>query len=341
MKALLEKLQKLESSALSNILSTETGEALQQLRIEYLGKKSSLSDVLKNLKNLDAKDKAVIGEQANFLRNKLLDAFQTSTNKIQARIVEKKIETDRVDITLPGYRRKLGSIHPLIKVRKRILDIFLGIGFALVDGPEVDTEFCNFEALNVPADHPARDMQNTLYVEPGLVLRTQTSTVQIRTMLDQAPPIKIVAPGAVYRNETVDATHSCMFHQVEGLYIDENVTMEDLKGTLEYFAQEFLGAKIRLRSSFFPFTEPSVEVDFTCIFCKGNGCRICQQTGWIEVLGAGMVHPSLYEKVGYPKDKYSGFAFGIGIERLAMLLFGIDDIRLFYTNDLRFLEQYI
>ena len=341
--SLLERLKDLQQSAGPEFRSADSLQALQSLNTKYLGKKGLVSEILKGLKDVDGKDRPKVGQAANKLRDELGEIIGSCNEALENAAIDAKVQAERVDVTLPGRRKSIGSVHPLQQVRDRIVGVFTSLGFSVVSGPEVETEFCNFEALNVPADHPARDMQDTLYVRPGIVLRTQTSSVQIRTMLSQKPPIKIVAPGAVFRNDDVDATHSPMFHQVEGLYVDEHVTMEELKGTLLYFAKKLFGEKteVRFRSSFFPFTEPSVEVDCTCVFCKGKGCRICKQSGWIEILGAGMVHPSLFEKVGYAKEtKLRGFAFGVGIDRVAMLLYGIDDIRLFFENDLRFLEQF-
>ncbi len=339
---LLDRLAELKTEANAKIQEITSEPQVQDLRTMYLGKKGKVSEVLKSLGDVDGKDRPKIGQEANELRDFLESELRSGQTRLETARIEAEIAKESIDITLSGMRAPLGALHPLMQVRDRMIDIFSGIGFSVVEGPEIETDFCNFEALNVPADHPARDMQDTLYVRENIVLRTQTSSVQIRTMLAEKPPIKVIAPGAVYRNDDVDATHSPMFHQVEGLYVDESVSLEELKGTLEYFAKEMFGpkTKIRLRNSYFPFTEPSVEVDCTCIFCKGRGCRICKQSGWIEILGAGMVHPSLFEKVGYPEGKYTGFAFGMGIERIAMLLYGVDDIRLFYENDIRFLEQF-
>ena len=339
---LLVELERLGNEARSFFEKSANLNDLQELRTKYLGKKGSLNGVLKGLKDLSSEERPKVGELANKLRIELEELLLKKQTEIKEKEINASIAKEYIDITLPGKRRQLGAIHPISRSFHLLEKIFRNIGFSVARGPEVETEFCNFEALNMPEAHPARDMQDSLYVCPGIVLRTQTSCVQIRTMLAQKPPLKIVAPGAVFRNDSVDASHSPMFHQLEGLYINENVTMEELKGTLEYFVKEMFGQKtqIRFRSSFFPFTEPSVEVDCSCVFCKGKGCSICKNTGWMEILGAGMVHPSLYEKVGYEKGKYSGFAFGIGVDRVAMLLYGIEDIRLLYENDLRFLEQY-
>ena len=349
---LLAELAELGKSAEPEFKQAESLSTLNDLRTKYLGKKGAVSDVLKSLKDVDGKDRPRVGEAANLLRDKLGQLFDATRAKLEAAEIAARVERERIDVTLPGRKRQPGARHPLIQTRGRLLQAFTKLGFSVVEGPEIDTDFCNFEALNIPADHPARDDQDSLFVREGIVLRTQTSSVQIRTMLSQEPPIKVVAPGAVYRKDDVDATHSPMFHQIEGLYVDKNVTLEELKGTIEFFCKELFGSRteIRLRSSYFPFTEPSVEADASCVFCSGKGCRVCKQTGWIEILGAGMVNPALYEKVGYqaehkgptyPERKYSGFAFGLGIERFAMMLYGIDDIRHFYENDVRFLEQFV
>ncbi len=310
---------------------------------KFLGKSGALSEVLKGLKEVNPTDRPKIGGLANQLRDSFEAAVGARIREFEGKEIEKKLAQERIDVTLPGRRKHIGGVHPLMQTQDRIIDIFTRLGFALISGPEVETDFCNFEALNVPPDHPARDMQDTLYLKQGNLLRTQTSSMQIRAMLAQKPPLRFVMAGAVYRSESVDATHSAMFHQLECLCVDKSVTMEELKGTLEFFAKEMFGAKtkIRLRGSYFPFTEPSVEVDCSCVFCKGTGCRICKQTGWIEILGAGMVNPIVFEKCGYPVGEYSGFALGMGIERIAMLVHGIHDLRLFYENDLRFLSQFL
>lgn len=310
---------------------------------KFLGKSGALSDVLKGLKDVSAADRPKIGGLANQLRDSFEKAVAARLADFENKEIERKLGSEKIDVTLPGRRKHIGGVHPLMQTQDRIIDIFTRLGFALITGPEVETDFTNFEALNVPADHPARDMQDTLYLKGGNLLRTQTSAMQIRAMLAQKPPLRFVMAGAVYRSESVDATHSAMFHQLECLCVDKNVTMEELKGTLEFFAKEMFGAKtkIRLRGSYFPFTEPSVEVDCSCVFCKGAGCKVCKQTGWIEILGAGMVNPAVFEKCGYPPGEYSGFALGMGIERIAMLVHDIHDLRLFYENDLRFLSQFL
>jgi phenylalanyl-tRNA synthetase alpha chain len=338
-----EKLLALKEEFEKGLATPSSVDELVLFKNKFLGKSGALSEVLKGLKDVSPADRPKIGGLANQLR----DSFDTSVaarlKEFENKEIEKKLSQEKIDVTLPGRRKHIGGVHPLVQTQDRIVDIFSRLGFALITGPEVETDFCNFEALNVPPDHPARDMQDTLYVKGGNLLRTQTSAMQVRAMLAQKPPLRLVMTGTCYRSESVDATHSASFHQLECLCVDKNVTMEELKGTLEFFAKEMFGAKtkIRLRGSFFPFTEPSVEVDCSCVFCKGKGCKVCKQTGWIEILGAGMVNPVVFEKCGYPAGEYTGFALGMGVERIAMLLHDIHDLRLFYENDLRFLSQFL
>jgi phenylalanyl-tRNA synthetase alpha chain len=340
--SILEKLKDLNVQFETGITKINSLDELLQFKAKFVGKTGALSEILKGLKDATAEERPKIGGAANVLRDSFEKGIQAKLKILENAEIEKKLASERIDVTLPGRRKHMGAVHPLIQTQDRIIDIFSRLGFALVSGPEVETEFCNFEALNVPADHPARDMQDTLYLKSGHLLRTQTSAMQIRAMLAQKPPLRLVMAGAVFRSENVDASHTAMFHQLECLCVDKNVTMEELKGVLEFFAKEMFGSrtKIRMRSSFFPFTEPSVEVDCSCVFCQGKGCKVCKQSGWIEILGAGMVNPAVFEKVGYAPGEYSGFALGMGIERVAMLLHDINDIRLFYDNDLRFLEQF-
>lgn len=337
-----EKLAALRTEFESGLPKINSSEELFQFKAKFLGKSGALSEVLKGLKDASPADRPKIGGLANELRDAFEAGVQARLRVIEDAEIGKKLQAERIDVTLPGRRKHMGGVHPLVQTQDRIIDIFSRLGFSLISGPEAETEFCNFEALNVPADHPARDMQDTLYLKGGNLLRTQTSAMQIRAMLAQKPPLRLVMAGAVFRSENVDASHAAMFHQLECLCVDKNVTMEELKGVLEFFAKEMFGAKtkIRMRGSFFPFTEPSVEVDCSCVFCGGKGCKVCKQSGWIEILGAGMVNPAVFEKVGYAPGEYSGFALGMGIERVAMLLHDINDIRLFYDNDLRFLEQF-
>ncbi len=339
-----ERLKELQQEALNQIEAAESLKELQDVKVSYLGKKGPITEVLRGMGKLSAEERPVIGQMANDVRGVISDQLEEKVAKLEELEVEKKLANESIDVTLPGRPTNTGSRHPLTAVVENIEDIFIGMGFEVAEGPEVETDYYNFEALNLPKEHPARDMQDTFYITEELLLRTHTSPVQARTMekFDGQGPVKIICPGKVFRRDDDDATHSHQFMQVEGLYIDEDVRMSDLKGVLLEFAKKFFGPdqKIRLRPSFFPFTEPSVEVDISCVMCKGDGCRICKDTGWIEVLGAGMVHPRVLEMGGFDSKKYSGFAFGMGVERLAMLKYGIDDIRHFYLNDKRFLEQF-
>lgn len=339
---ILKNLGSLEEKFLSEFSRIESHESLAVFKAQYLGKTGELSSILKSLKDIPPEQRSVIGSQANAVRDRLDKLITAKNADFENARIAQELNSQKIDVTLTGRKRSLGAVHPLVQTTDKIIDIFSRLGFALVTGPEIETEFCSFEALNIPADHPARDMQDTLYLTSGYPLRTQTSAMQIRAMLVQKPPLRLVMSGAVFRRESADATHSAMFHQLECLYVDKEVTMEELKGTLEFFAKEMFGAKtkIRMRGSFFPFTEPSVEVDCSCVFCKGKGCRVCKQSGWIEILGAGMVNPAVFEKVGYAPGEYTGFALGMGIERITMLLHDINDIRLFYENDARFLRQF-
>jgi phenylalanyl-tRNA synthetase alpha chain len=337
------KLLDLQKEFEQGLAQPKSADDLILFKNKFLGKSGALSEVLKGLKDVSAADRPKIGGLANQLRDSFEKSVAARLAQFENAEIEKKLGSEKIDVTLPGRRKHIGGVHPLMQTQDRIIDIFTRLGFALISGPEIETDFTNFEALNVPADHPARDMQDTLYLNGGNLLRTQTSAMQIRAMLAQKPPLRFVMAGAVYRSESVDATHSAMFHQLECLCVDKNVTMEELKGTLEFFAKEMFGhkTKIRMRGSYFPFTEPSVEVDCSCVFCKGSGCKVCKQTGWIEILGAGMVNPAVFEKVGYAAGEYTGFALGMGIERIAMLVHDIHDLRLFYENDVRFLSQFL
>jgi len=315
---------------------------LEQVRVRFLGRQGELTQLLRSLGALPPAERPLVGAAANEAKRELealLDARLEA-----ARDAERASERrgQRLDLTLPGRRPARGTLHPLTRVHDEIVTIFAGLGFSVAEGPDVETDYYNFEALNIPADHPARDMQDTFYLPGGLLLRTHTSPVQVRTMLAQTPPVRIVVPGRVHRRDVPVASHLPVFHQVEGLAVDRHVTMADLKGTLELFAREMFGprSRIRFRPSFFPFTEPSAEVDVVCFLCGGEGCRVCKQSGWLEILGSGMVHPQVLRNVGYDPEEVTGWAFGMGIERIAMLKYGIDDIRLFYENDLRFLRQF-
>ncbi len=341
--SILEKLEIIRENFNRELVAQNTPDAIAQFKAKFLGKTGELSEVLKGLKDVSVADRPKIGGRANELRAEFEKSISEKISGLENAEIEKKLSSEKIDITLPGRRRSMGAVHPLTATMDRVIDIFARLGFSFITGPEAETEFCNFDALNVPKDHPARDMQDTLFLKNGNLLRTQTSSMQIRAMLAQKPPLRLVMAGAVYRSESVDATHSAMFHQLECLCVDKNITMEELKGTLEFFAKEMFGAKtkIRMRSSFFPFTEPSVEVDCTCVFCVGKGCKVCKHSGWIEILGAGMVNPAVFEKVGYASGEYTGFALGMGIERVAMLLHDINDLRLLYENDVRFLDQFV
>ena len=339
---ILEKLEAIRQKFLETLPGANNQDELFQIKAKFLGKSGELSEVLKGLKDVSPEERPKIGGKANELRDAFEKAIQEKLQGIAEAEISRKLASEKIDVTLPGRIRRMGTVHPLTQTTDRILDIFYRLGFSLITGPECETEFCNFDALNVPKDHPARDMQDTLFLKNGRLLRTQTSSMQIRAMLAEKPPLRLVMTGAVYRSESVDATHAASFHQLEALCVDKNVTMEELKGTLEFFAKEMFGhkTKIRMRASYFPFTEPSVEVDCTCAFCNGKGCKVCKQTGWIEILGAGMVNPAVFESVGYAANEYTGFALGIGIERVAMLFNDVNDIRLFSENDVRFLRQF-
>jgi len=324
------------------IAAARTAAELEQIRVKYLGRQGSLTQVLRTLGTLTAPERPQVGAAANEAKREieaLLDArlgAAQETERARARAAA------RPDLTLPGRRPPLGAIHPLKRVEDEIIEIFAGLGFSVVDGPEIETDYNNFEALNFPKEHPARDMQDTFFLPGELLLRTHTSPVQIRTMQAQRPPLRVIVPGRVYRRDIADASHSPVFHQVEGLAVDRDISMGDLRGTVELFARELFGAgsRIRFRPSFFPFTEPSAEFDVLCFVCSGDGCRVCKQSGWLEIGGSGMVHPNVLRNVGYDPEEVTGWAFGMGTERIAMLRYGIEDLRLFYDNDVRFLRQF-
>lgn len=339
-----ERLQELKEEALKRIKDTSNLKDLNDLRVSYLGKKGPITEVLRGMGKLSAEERPKIGALANTIREQIADLIIDKREELEAAEVNQKLEAEKIDVTLPGRPVKIGSRHPLTKIVEEIEDLFIGMGYQVAEGPEVEKDYYNFEALNLPKGHPARDMQDSFYITEDILMRTHTSPVQARTMEKHQGkgPVKIICPGKVYRRDNDDATHSHQFTQIEGLVVDENITMADLKGTLEVFAKKMFGMdrEIRLRPSFFPFTEPSVEMDISCKMCGGSGCRVCKQTGWIEILGAGMVHPNVLEMAGFDQRKYTGFAFGMGPERIAMLKYGIDDIRHFYTNDIRFLQQF-
>ncbi len=334
----LNDLDKIGQDAESELSAVKDKETAEQFRIKYLGKKGILREILKSLKDMPELERREFGARANQLRVSIEEKFEQAPWKSMGG----KKSSLSFDPTLPGFPFPKGSIHPLMQICNSIRDIFLSMGFSVAYGPEVETDYYNFEALNTPAFHPARDMQDTFYISESVLLRTHTSPVQVRTMENRKPPFRYIMPGRVYRNEEISARSYCLFHQIEGLYVDENVSFSDLKGTLLAFCRRFFDEKtrIKIRPSFFPFTEPSVEIDVECFLCGGAGCSICKKSGWLEVLGAGMVHPNVLRNVGIDPEKYTGFAFGIGIERIALLKYGIEDIRYFYENDVRFLKQF-
>ena len=337
-----EKLQSLKSEALAAVAAATDEKLLDEVRVKYLGKKGELTAILKQMGSLSLEERPIMGQLVNQAKAELEEAISVAQNGFKTKAAEAKLKAETLDITMPSTPAKKGGLHPLNIVLNDMIDIFQSMGFDVVDGPEVETDYYNFEALNVPQDHPARDMQDTFYLAENLLLRTQTSAAQIRTMETRKPPIKIICPGRVYRADEVDATHSPVFHQIEGLVVDKNITMCDLKGVLEQFAHEIYGkeTEVKFRPSFFPFTEPSVEVDVTCSECRGKGCRVCKGSGWIEILGAGMVHPRVLKACGIDPEEYSGFAFGIGLDRLTTTRYKVSDIRLLFENDLRFLKQF-
>lgn len=314
---------------------------LDEVRVRFLGKKGQVTALLKNLGTLPAEQRPAAGQLVNKARNTIEDLLAGRKGTVEAEERDRAVQSEALDVTLPGVRKANGHRHPITQVMETVLDVFRGLGFSVRRGPEVEKDYYNFEALNMPKDHPARDMQDTFYIDDDTVLRTHTSPVQVRTMEVEDPPLRVVSPGRVYRHD-YDVSHSPMFHQVEGFMVDEGITFSDLKGVLGEFIHQFFGKEVpvRFRPSFFPFTEPSAEVDMGCVICRGKGCRVCSNTGWIEILGSGMIDPEVYGFVGYDSEKYSGFAFGIGMERIAMLHYGIDDIRLLFENDIRFLKQF-
>lgn len=338
-----DMLQKLGEQARGEMAGAGSLDELNEIRIRYLGKKGELTQILRGMGGLSAEERPRVGQAANEVRAAIEEELAARSASLKELVKVQKLRSEGIDITLPGTPRQRGGIHPLNMVLEEIQEIFLGLGYSIAEGPEIETDYYNFEALNLPKDHPARDMQDTFFISGEILLRTQTSPVQVRTMEKTAPelPVKIIAPGKVYRRDD-DATHSPMFNQVEGLAVDRRITFSDLKGTLDLFAREMFGSgtRTRFRPSYFPFTEPSAEVDVSCVMCAGRGCRVCSYTGWLEILGSGMVHPRVLEVSGYNSEEVTGFAFGMGIERIAMLKYGIDDMRLLFENDLRFLQQF-
>lgn len=335
-------MRQLKQDALNSLATIRDQESLESLRVAYLGRKGSLTQLIRSIKELAVEDRPRMGKVTNQLKIELQNRFDEALNMLQAEKAERKAKEEAIDVTLPGISIPRGHQHPVSAMLDEIIEVFYGLGFKLEDGPEIETEYYNFDALNMPVDHPARDMQDTLYLKGGFLLRTHTSPVQIRTMEKTKPPLRMICAGKAFRADTADASHSPMFHQLEGLMVDRKVTLAELKGVLTEFAQQIFGEKTRLRfrPSFFPFTEPSAEVDISCVVCNGEGCSLCSRRGWLEILGAGMVDPEVFKAVGYDAEEYTGFAFGMGIERISMLKYGINDIRLFYDNDLRFLHQF-
>jgi len=335
-----EKLRKIAEEAAAAI--SESGADLEALRIKYLGKKGELTAVLRGMGALSPEERPVIGQLANEVRADIEAKLDARRESAAAEALQKKLESEKIDVTVPARKVPVGKMHPISLVQRQLEEIFLGMGYEIAEGPEVEYDYYNFQALNIPEDHPARDTQDTFYITDNILLRSQTSPVQARVMEKTQPPIKIISPGRVYRSDAVDATHSPLFHQVEGLVVDKGVTMGDLKGTLESFAKTMFGeeTRIRFRPHHFPFTEPSAEIDVSCFACGGEGCRLCKGEGWIEILGGGMVHPQVLRNCGIDPEVYSGFAFGLGVERIVMLKYHIDDMRHLYENDVRFLHQF-
>ena len=336
---LLEKTEEVKKNFLNDLDSVNDNESIENIRIKYLGRNGVVSGLFDKLKEIPKEQKPEAGKSLNLLRNELTSKLEELKSSFGKGKKEGGIE---LDLSLPGRKYHIGSKHILTQTLDEIKSIFRGMGFSVYTGPELESDYYNFEALNFPPDHPARDMQDTFFISDDFLLRTHTSPVQIRTMEKMPPPVRTIMPGRVYRNEAVSARSYCMFHQVEGLYVDEDVTFAELKGTLVSFARQFYGEdlKYRFRPSFFPFTEPSAEMDITCFICKGSGCKVCKQSGWLEILGCGMVDPNVFNYVNYDPEKYTGYAFGMGIERIAMLKYGITDIRVFFENDFRFLKQF-
>lgn len=346
---MLEEIQKLKEEATALLSRLKTPEDMENFRLQFLSRKGLLAQLFEKLKEVPREDKPAIGKSLNELRGFLDSEFESAKKNLAS---GKITDAGKIDLSIPGRKRYIGRKHPLTQTAEEIKRIFTSIGFGIADGPEIEDDYHNFEALNFPPDHPARDMQDTFFVKPvptkegsdggKYVLRTHTSGVQIRVMENNKPPVRVIMPGRVYRNEAISARSYCLFHQVEGLYVDRNVSLAELKGTISFFAREFFNAeaKLRFRPSFFPFTEPSAEVDVNCFICGGKGCKICKFSGWLEIMGCGMVDPNVFKYVGYDENELSGYAFGMGIERLALLRYGIDDIRLFFENDLRFLNQF-
>ena len=333
-----QNIEKIKQEALGELANAADTDTVQQVSVKYLGRKGRITQFLRSISALPEQERPQAGKRANQVKQELAAAF----DQVLAQLGADPLVADAIDVSLPGRPLPQGALHPITLITREVCDIFLRLGFDVMEGPEVESDYYSFEALNLPKNHPARDMQDTFYISDDIVLRPHTSPVQIRTMEKQSPPIRIIAPGKVYRCDS-DITHTPMFHQMEGLMVGENISFGDLKGILTTFVHQIFDDKteLKFRPSFFPFTEPSAEVDILCVMCRGKGCRVCSQTGWLEVLGAGMVHPVVFENVGYDASRVTGFAFGVGIERIAMLKYGIDDIRIFFDNDIRFIGQFV
>ena len=338
MSTLVEKLQETLADAAARLAAAEDEQSVEALRIEFVGRNGRVPALMKEMRDVPNDQKPVVGKTANEVKNGIQSAIDEAIRRVQTAAEC----AEGIDVTLPGRRMRRGHKHPISRVLDDTVNIFRRMGFIAADGPDLETEYHNFDALNTPDDHPSRDIQDTFYLPDGRLLRTQTSPVQIRVMENQPPPVRIICPGRCFRRDTPDATHSMNFHQIEGLYVDRNVSMADLKAVLSSFAHELLGSdvKIRFRPHFFPFTEPSIEYDFSCIMCQGAGCRICKNSGWLEISGAGMVDPAVFEAVGYDPEEWTGYAFGMGVERIAMIRYALTDIRMLYENDMRFLKQF-
>jgi len=341
-KSMKEQIEQIMLHAKEEVEQASNLPSLNEVRVKYLGKKGELTAVLRGMGGLSPEERPVIGSLVNQTRDEIELLIEQREEQFKKQELEEKLKTEKIDITMPSNKESIGSIHPITQIINDIKEIFIGLGYEIAEGPEIELATYNFDKLNTPPDHPARDEQDTFYITEDIVLRSQTSPMQARTMEKQKPPIKIICPGAVYRSDNVDATHSPVFHQIEGLVVDKNISMADLKGTLEIFTKKCLGenTKIRFRPHHFPFTEPSAEADVSCFVCGGKGCRVCKGEGWIELLGCGMVHPNVLRNCGIDPKEYSGFAFGCGVDRIAMAKFGIDDMRLLYENDVRFLKQF-
>ncbi|AKA71882.1 phenylalanine--tRNA ligase subunit alpha [Clostridium scatologenes] len=337
-----EKLELIKNNALEKIKNISSSSEFENIRVKYLGKKGELTQILRGMGALSAEERPAVGKIANEVRAVLENAIEEGINNIKNKEKKVRLQNEVIDISMPGIKQNLGRRHPLEQTLNEMKDIFITMGFTIEDGPEVELDYYNFEALNIPKNHPARGEQDTFYINDNIVLRTQTSPIQIRTMEKEKPPIKMISPGKVYRSDAVDATHSPIFYQMEGLVVDKGVTFADLKGTLELFAKKMFGDKVKtkFRPHHFPFTEPSAEMDATCFVCGGEGCRVCKGEGWIELLGCGMVHPDVLRNCGIDPEIYSGFAFGFGVDRMVMLKYGLDDIRQLYESDMRFLNQF-